>query len=66
MFVCVHCNCRKKSKMRLNENMKKGCEEIVDDDETQLTPKFYLPLRNAADKIILAIGENVLEYHVKL
>jgi hypothetical protein len=38
----------------------------VDNDETQLTPKLYPPLRNVTDNIILAIGENILEYHVKL
>jgi len=59
--VCVHCNCRKNSKMRLNENKKKGCEKFVDDDKTQLTLKLYPPLKNATDEIILAINENVLD-----
>jgi hypothetical protein len=47
--------------MRLNENKKKGCEKIVDDDKTQLTLKLYPPLKNAIDDIILAIHENVLD-----
>ncbi len=24
-FICVYCNCKKNSKMRLNEHWKKGC-----------------------------------------
>jgi hypothetical protein len=51
----------KNSKMRLNENKKKGCEKFVDDDKTQLTLKLYPPLKNATDDIILAIHENVLD-----
>ncbi len=52
--------------MRLNENKKKGCEKIVDDDKTQLAPKLYPPLKNVVDDIIFIICENVLEYHAKL
>jgi hypothetical protein len=25
-FMCVYCNCKKNSKMRFNENRKKGCK----------------------------------------
>jgi hypothetical protein len=52
--------------MKLNENKKKGCEKFVDNDDTQLTPHLYPPSKNAINNIIFTIGENVLEYHVKL
>ncbi len=65
-FICVYCNCKKKSKMRLNDNRKKGCEKAMDDHGNQLTFKLYLPFRNTAENSILAKGGNVLEYKMKL
>jgi hypothetical protein len=52
--------------MKLNENRKKGCEKFMDNHDIQLTPKLYPPLKNPANNISFTIGENVLEYHVKL
>ncbi len=62
----MYCNCKKKSKMRLNEHGKKGCEKVMDDHGNQLTLKLYPPLRNTTKGNILAKGGNVLEYKMKL
>jgi hypothetical protein len=65
-FICVYCNCKKISKMKLNEHKKKGCKKVVDDHGNQLTLKLYPPLKNVIKGGILTKGGNVLEYMVKL
>ncbi len=62
----MYCNCKKNSKMKLNEHKKKGCEKVVDDHGNKLTLKLYPPLRNIVESIIIAKGGNVSEYKVKL
>jgi hypothetical protein len=52
--------------MRLNEHRKKGCEKAMDEDGNPLILKVYPPLRNVVEGVILAKGENVLEYGAKL
>jgi hypothetical protein len=60
-FICVYCNCKKNSKMKLNDHRKKGCKKVVDNHGNQLTLKLYPPLRNTVESDILAKGANVLE-----
>jgi hypothetical protein len=45
-FMCVYCNCKKNLKMRFNENSKKGCKKIMDNNNNQFSFKLYPPLKN--------------------
>jgi hypothetical protein len=45
-ILCLYCNCKKNTKMKLNEHKKKGCEKAMDDHGNQLTLKLYPPLKN--------------------
>ncbi len=65
-FICVFCHCKKNSKMKINEHLKKGCDKVVDCQRNPFKLKLYSPLKNVAKGVYLVKGGNILEYKAKM
>ncbi len=61
-FMCVYCHYKKNSKMKINENQKKGCNKVVDSKKNPFKLKLYPPLKNAMEGVHLAKGENIIKH----
>jgi hypothetical protein len=56
IFICVYCLCKKNSKMKINENQKKGCDKAMDFEGNLFKLKLYPPLRNVMNGCISCKG----------
>jgi hypothetical protein len=64
-FICVYYHYKMKSKMRINEHGKKGCDKVVDSKGNPFKLKLYTLLWNTMKCVHLANGGNILEYRAK-
>ncbi len=55
-FICVCYHYKKKSKMRINEHGKKGCDKVMDFEGNHFKLKLYPPLQNTTECVHLAKG----------